>query len=288
MSNIIVIGGIAWDWVYPVARLDSVPSEVSQQMLTNGRPGGSAANVARALASAGHNVYMIARVGNDRFGEESITDLKSWNVDTRWVKQIRGATRSVILFIDGSGERKILPLEGEDISEIPRGADLRIADCIYVGNPLPAYVRRLKQVDESSLVISSFPSPEIENWPANMLVDSITSMEGLSTVDSFKKSMKVVGSRLKWVVVTEGANGATAYGEDDQIIHQEGTSVRAVDTTGAGDSFVSGMIHGILSGLDLRQSMDIGAIWGAKAVTRHASVPPAWNEIGLEVARRVS
>jgi site-specific DNA-methyltransferase (adenine-specific) len=80
------------------------------------------------------------------------------------------------------------------------------------------------------------------------------------------------------VVVTDGDRGAVAYGGDG-IRHVAAVPAHGVDTTGAGDSFAAGLLHGLLEGRGIGEALKIAALWGAAAVERLQSIPPNWEEV---------
>jgi 2-dehydro-3-deoxygluconokinase len=67
------------------------------------------------------------------------------------------------------------------------------------------------------------------------------------------------------VVVTRGAEGATAYTAEGAT-SVPARRVRAVDVIGAGDAFVSGYLSGVLDGLDTADRLQRGAAVSAFAV----------------------
>jgi sugar/nucleoside kinase (ribokinase family) len=64
------------------------------------------------------------------------------------------------------------------------------------------------------------------------------------------------------VVVKLGPEGAIAR-KGDETVRREGFEVDVVDTTGAGDSFNAGFLHGYLAGMDLAECVDLGNACGA-------------------------
>jgi ribokinase len=81
-----------------------------------------------------------------------------------------------------------------------------------------------------------------------------------------------------WVVVTEGAAGATLLGPDGSRHHQPGFAVRAVDTVGAGDTFAGALAAAWLSGKELTDAVRWACAASAIAVTTpglHEAIPTA-------------
>ncbi len=74
--------------------------------------------------------------------------------------------------------------------------------------------------------------------------------------------------KTKTVVITEGANGSYAYFEG-KVYHQEAVKpARIIDTTGAGDAFTAGFIAEYFKSRDLEQSMEKGARYASKILTK--------------------
>ena len=74
------------------------------------------------------------------------------------------------------------------------------------------------------------------------------------------------------VVVKLGSNGAIAVGPDGDLVRVAAMPVRAVDTTGAGDSFDAGFLRGWLDGRPLPDALRLGAVCGALSTLRAGGV----------------
>jgi sugar/nucleoside kinase (ribokinase family) len=72
------------------------------------------------------------------------------------------------------------------------------------------------------------------------------------------------------VIVTEGIRGSVGLEAGDWV-RQPAFRVREADTTGAGDAFHTGYIHGWLLGHDLPQRMLLGAAVAALKCTKHGA-----------------
>jgi sugar/nucleoside kinase (ribokinase family) len=74
--------------------------------------------------------------------------------------------------------------------------------------------------------------------------------------------MAAFSARIFTVVVKLGPNGSIAR-RRGQVVRSPGYQVEVVDTTGAGDSFNGGFLHGYLAGMDLGACLDLGNACGA-------------------------
>ena len=68
------------------------------------------------------------------------------------------------------------------------------------------------------------------------------------------------------VLVTQGKAGVTAWHEGS-VKHYPATLVQCVDTTGAGDAFVAGLLYGLAAGQDLTPVIALAQRCGALATT---------------------
>ena len=249
-----------------------------------GRPGGSAANVARGLSSAGHDVKLIGRVGNDEIGRELIEDLVRQGIDVAHLER-RRASGQALIFVDDTGERTIFAItdagDDQDVADLPYD-DLATADCVYLDgyDNLPAELVTVLR-ESAALVVTGAPHPGACEWSADLIIGSARHYPERWLEAPFAHAREIVGPRLQWVVVTRGALGADAYGPAGTIPLPV-SPVAQVDSTGAGDAFAAGLVHGLLTGANMAEAGRIAAIWGAEASRRLQSAPPMWTELPLD------
>ncbi|HLH74134.1 MAG TPA: PfkB family carbohydrate kinase, partial [Chloroflexota bacterium] len=119
--------------------------------------------------------------------------------------------------------------------------------------------------------------------------DEAELLTGESDPERAGQEIHRLGPRL--VLVKRGPEGAMAVSDDGVIrvpaLHLE----RVVDPVGAGDGFAAGFLSGQLRGWDLRESMRLGAIVGAAAMSVSGDVEglPTWEEAqALESSRDVA
>jgi sugar/nucleoside kinase (ribokinase family) len=91
--------------------------------------------------------------------------------------------------------------------------------------------------------------------------------------DPLAYAQGLAGDALRWMVVTDGARGATAYGPTG-VVNVSAVPADVVDSTGAGDVFIAGLIHGLLGQKPIQEALGVGARWAAAAVGSPTSIPP--------------
>jgi len=102
----------------------------------------------------------------------------------------------------------------------------------------------------------------------------VASEERLPGVRAFLAERVAAGAR--WAVCTAGARGAVGLGRTEGWVQVPAVPVaRVLDTNGAGDAFVAGLLLGHLEGRDLRAAMHLGAAAGALTVASPGLVADA-------------
>jgi sugar/nucleoside kinase (ribokinase family) len=282
MADIWVLGSAAWDHVYQVDDLPAAGTPTRARIL-GPRPGGSTANVARGLASAGHAVHLVAQAGTDVLGDALVAELASYGVNTEHMQRCDECTPETLIFIDRAGERTIFIIDKDCAKGIPVPLQsITEADAVFVGcfadyeARLPSTLRRSR-----ALVVTAVPAHDAaDDWCADIVIGSAPDFVGAWLDAPFQHLRERVGDRLRWVVVTHGEQGASAYSADS-VVTIPPVETPVVDTTGAGDSFTSGLMHGLLQGNDIATAGALGAHWAAAALKVAQSVPPRWIELQL-------
>ncbi len=272
MPRILVIGHVNQD----------IPLRLSGSLCSGGRfkasfskhrLGGGGANTSVALALAGHQVTLAAAVGSDPDGDHLLKLLESYGVNLTQVVRHNGQTRRVLVLLDDQGERTMVV---EDLEETPLPVDRLVevpARCLYARSHVPGMTGLLKERLQQGWVVAALP-PDLQGTrPAHVLLASAEDLPDLSGQDLFAAALRIGGPHLKWLVVTRGDDGAVAYGKGFTA-EVPAVPARIVDTTGAGDVFAAGLIHGLLTDNDIESAMTTGAGWAAAAVASPTSVPP--------------
>jgi sugar/nucleoside kinase (ribokinase family) len=279
MAEVVVFGVVAADVVLRVQHIPVPGDHVNAEAL-GWRIGGSSANVACGLSSAGHHVRLVCPVGRDAMGEHLLAELEQHGVDTGYTFRVDAASPRTLILLDDTGERTIIAVDSGPgpSSFLPaHEPDLRSADCVYVEG-YTRYPIGTAASAESALLVTSPPVPGATAWPATVVVGSETQYHDVASAGTFETVRSVSGDRLEWVVVTRGREGADAYGASGEL-HVDAAEAEQVDATGAGDAFTVGLLHGLLRGDDMATALQVGAAWGGAAVGQLQSIPVSWEEL---------
>ncbi len=249
--------------------------------------GGGAVNVSNALGKLGVKTGIIGKVGEDGFGDFLIKILKSYGVDTRGIKRASTNTSSTMVLVSPDGERSFLhylgangelSLKDIDFALIKQSKILHIAYAFLLpsldGLPMADLLKKAKEegittsldvawdpqnrwldLIEPSLKYADVFLPSIEE--AKM----ITQKDNPSEIADFFLSygIKIVGLKM-------GKKGCYVKTQDQEL-SIPACAVKAVDTTGAGDSFIAGFLTGLVKDWNLEKCAKFANTVGASCVT---------------------
>lgn len=272
MATILVVGSVSWDEVF---LLDSPMRAGSHNggRWQGRRIGGGAANTAMALARGGDNAKVVSAVGADMDGERLADDLVRLRVNVDYLDRCGEETTRSLVMLDSAGERTIVNLAR---AHVPLPADLADipADCCYVRSADPDLTPILAERVKRGPVLAHIPPVTEAFRPAQVLVGSASDLDAEFLADPFGAGRRIAGDLLQWMVITDGPNGAKAYGAG-KILHQPAPAVDVVDSTGAGDVFAAGLSHAMARAEPMEKALQTAVVWGSASVAYPGTVPPA-------------
>lgn len=293
-----VIGSINTDLVAAVERLprkgETVAAYGFEQHL-----GGKGANQAASAALAGARVAMVGCVGDDGFGRQALQGLQQMGVDCRLVRTVPDTpTGTALITVGRRGENTIVFVPGANASvsaaDVERvAAEMAAADAVLLQFEVPdevvqaaaAAVARLRASagqpgDRPLLVVN--PSPfRPSALPPDGSVDVLVVNElearemtgvGAEDPEGAAQAARALLRRVRpggRVVVTLGEQGAVALSDGaDAPLHIPAVPVQAVDTTGAGDTFMGCLLTELCAGRSMADALRFATAAAAVAVTR--------------------
>jgi ribokinase len=253
--------------------------------------GGKGANQAVAAARLGAQVSMVGCVGRDAYGEELRGALLAEQIDCQAVSTVDDSSGVALIVVDDNSQNAIVIVAGANgalTSEVIDRFDsvLQAADVIIcqlevpdatVGHAL-ARGRALGKIVILNPAPASRPLPA--DWYASIdyLIPNESEAEALSgvPVDSLEAAKtaatRLIGMGAGKVIITLGAQGSL-FANGKSFEHFPALKVKAVDTTGAGDTFVGGFAAALAAGESEAQAIRFGQIAAALSVTRAGAQP---------------
>ncbi len=254
------------------------------------RAGGSAANTARAFAGLGGRAVFIGALGNDEVGGRLRAFMRSAGV-TVHAPRVRGLSPRLVVTVSPSGERSFLTDRGVADSLSPsqlRAAWLAKVDALHVpfysftSEPLSATAlaaiaairaarpRGLVSIDLASRgPLQALGRRKVLDLLRATSPDALLANEDeLAAIGS--PSREALAKLAPICVIKQGPGGCRVVWSGGQAVVAT-RRVKATDTTGAGDAFDAGFLHGLLSG-GYRPGMKVdGALLRRAALAGHAS-----------------
>jgi ribokinase len=204
--------------------------------------GGKGANQAVAARLCGANVTMIARVGDDLFGEATVQNFRSFGIDASRVKITKGVSSGVApIFVDSSGQNRIIVVKGANDLLLPEDIDhelLKSADLVVMQLEIPLetvyHTMRVCRSIGVKTILNPAPAQTVDLTYANYVIPNETEAEALTgiAIRNLDDARAAIARLQGRVIITLGSNGALS----DR--HHEAFKVQPIDTTGAGDAFI--------------------------------------------------
>lgn len=263
---IVVFGSINVDVLVPVPHLPA-PGETVLGGDYRVAPGGKGANQALAARRAGAEVLMAGAVGGDSFAAIGLDLLRRDGVDLTLVATVDRPTGCATITVGPGGENQIAVASGANLlacaAQVPDDMlgpkTVLVLQREVAGEENAALILRAR-AQGARILLNLAPAGPIE--PAHPeAIDIIIANEGEAAMLGEPQSVK---RRLRQaLVVTRGAEGATAILADGGKIDVPALAIEPVDTTGAGDTFVGVLAAGLDAGLALEPALRRASAAGA-------------------------
>lgn len=269
-------GSLNIDYVYSVphgVKAGETLSASSMQIFC----GGKGLNQSIALAKAGVEVYHAGNIGTD--GSVLTELLKANGIDTSFTEKRDGSSGHAVIQVDANGQNSILVYGGANKaatdSQIKRVlSHFGKGDCLFLQNETNCVSSLIKTGYERGMTVVLNPSPitdDVKTYPLELLswlVINETEGKELTEQTDGLRIIEVLGNRYPNVniLLTLGSRGSLSK-FNGEIYSQKAYSVKAVDTTAAGDTF-TGFFFAFLEEKGVIESLKIASAASAVAVSR--------------------
>ena len=265
--------------------------------------GGSAANTLAGLAALGSKCGFIGQVAEDQLGEVFAHDIRAAGIafDTaaRAVTGENGPpTARCLIFVTPDGQRtmntylgasQFLPAAALDESLIAAASVLYLEGYLWDPEEPRAAMRRAIAAAKAAGRKVAFTLSDafvidrhgddfralIADGSIDILFANEHELAALTGEAEFEAGLAALAGKVPVLVVTRGAHGAVAIAAGERAEVAAEPVAKVVDTTGAGDLFAAGFLHGHVRAQDLAQCLRLGAICAAEVISHYGARPEA-------------
>ena len=281
----VIIGSLNYDIILKQKRLPKIGETFVADSITM-CGGGKGANQAVQLSKLGGKAFMAGCVGNDKFGEELLSNLQKHNVNTDNVKlsEKNNTGMGIVNVFD----------DGKLIATITRGANYDItnsdidkikneiisAQIIILQMEIPIevieYVINLASKHDVYIILNAAPACEIKEEvlsKVNCLVVNETeasfylNKEINDVKSSIENCEELYGKIKDLLIITLGENGSLLY-DGKEKLHIKARKAEVTETTGAGDSFIGAFAYKLLNDSSYQEAAEFASPVSSITVTK--------------------
>ena len=286
MTHIAVLGSTNMDLVAYVEKAPQRGETVTGREFRT-VPGGKGANQAVAAARAGATVSMIGAVGNDGFGTRLRSTLEHSGVNTDHLRTTEGPSGTAHIVVDDEGGNAIvvIPAANGTVDHLVPGDEGLIASAdallLQLEVPLAAVVAGARAARAHGVRTILTPAPAQPLPPellaaTDLLIPNEHEATALTGRTDPRDAAAALLDQVPEVVVTLGAAGSLYASRGADPFTVPAPRVTAVDSTGAGDTFVGALAVALGEDRPMREALAWAAAAAALSVQREgasASMP---------------
>ena len=260
--------------------------------------GGSAANTLAGLAALGAKCAFIGQVADDQFGRVFAHDIRAGGIDFDTpTREAEPPTAQCLIFVTPDAQRTMntflgasqyLPAAALDEEAIAAAKVLYLEGYLWDPEEPRAAMRRAIDAARragrevaftlSEVFVIDRHGDDFRALIADGLIDVLfanhTELAALTGESDLEAGIAALTDKVPTLVVTCGAEGATALRKGERAtVPSVATTV--VDTTGAGDLFAAGFLHGHVAREPLERCLQRGAICAAEIISHYGARPEA-------------
>ena len=283
--RVCVVGSINTDFTFRTPRLPRGGETLEGTSFQLGY-GGKGANQAVMAARLGAAVAMVARVGRDTFGDQSLANLRKEAIDVTHVRVDDTVSSGVAaVIVDAAGQNSIIVVPGANAALRPEhvqqaGTAIRSSQAVVCQLEVPIETVlesfRIAKAAGVRTILNPAPPASLPDEllrltdicvPNETELAALTGQTAATKDDAIRAGRSVLERGPRIVVITLGAAGALIV-DGDGIAHLPAASVVALDTAGAGDAFIGTLAVLISAGMPLPAAVHKANAVAALSVTR--------------------
>jgi len=247
--------------------------------------GGSVANSIVGLSQLGNKVGFIGKVNDDDLGRKYEEGLKKENVEYFYNKKKEQLpTGTCLILITPDSERTMCTFLGTAGKINANDVDIDVvknSEIIFLegylwdeGDPKNAFDKAIQNSNKVAMSLSDLFCVErhkthfLDLVKNKLNITFANEQEILSLIDN-KNFDEVIsfGKQLgKLIIITRGEKGSMAINGNEVVEYEIQKNLKVIDTTGAGDLFAAGFLHGHVNNLSIKDSLKKGTEMSSKVI----------------------
>ena len=304
-NNFIIVGRAGIDFFTDAG----VALEEAERMTVD--LGGSSANIGAGICKLGGKAALVTRVSDDSIGSYCTRRLEHYGVDTKYVSTVGGEFRNSlavyesvvenhrnVIYRNGAADFEMSAKDVEAVNYSDYGA-LITAGTVFAAEPSRAATFRSFELAKAAglpIIFDvdyrpySWPSPQVASDVLSRAAEQCDMIVGNDEEFGFMAGDYAKGLD-KARSLSEGSCDIVIYkmGEEGAITFADGKEIRtgiypvqALKPTGAGDSFMAGLVTSIADGYDLETAILRGSACASVTVSRPGCAPAMADTKTLE------
>jgi len=264
--------------------------------------GGSSANIAVALCKFGQQAKLVTCVSDDAIGRYVVNQLNHYGIDASAVRPVQQGTRSSLAVVESRVENHQSVIYRNHAADFQmdrsdvEGLDYRqyaalvvTGTCLTQDPSQTATLSALRQAKAAGIPTVmdldyrpySWQSPDHARQVYHLALEMLDVIVGnddefgqmAGGYDQGPDYAAQLATQGKIAIFKRGSEGSTTYLPNGQQIDTGVAQVTPLKPTGAGDSFLGGLLAGMCRHGDLPQALKQGSACAAMVVTRVACAP---------------
>ncbi|TMF78487.1 MAG: sugar kinase [Chloroflexi bacterium] len=281
IKRLVSLGSVIVDLVLEVPRLPDRGGDVLASQ--RGMAAGGAFNVLSAAARLGLPGIYAGPHGTGPFGDLVRAALAREGVPTTMPPNPDLDTGWTLALVEPDGERTFVTVTGADALVTPaalRPTEYRGGDAVYVSGYDLAYPGAGAAIAEHVAGLAPELTVVLDPGPLAADIETGRLASVMRRVDILTLNARELGALgglntvlgqvrpTATVILRQGPDGATIHGVESRPVSVPSVSVKAVDTSGAGDVHVGASLAGLARGLGWANAVLLGNRAAAYAVSR--------------------